>query len=105
MFFVEDANFLTDGHKEYIESVRKADFPYFYQQSTVAPFRSIPFQHMFLTHVLIPRPDMRVGDEIYSSVYAKGFEDMLTTFCDKNKVEYNETLRASINLTFNNLIF
>jgi hypothetical protein len=53
-------------------------------------------------HTLIFRPEDRVNNQIYNSVHAEVFEDMLITFCNKNQVEYNETLRGSINLTFNN---
>ena len=97
MFFIEDSNFLTDQHKECIEHIRKDDFPYFYQSDCVEDDENI-----FLSHVLILRPEERINNQIYNSEFSEVFEDMLITFCNKNQVEHNETLRASINLTFNN---
>ena len=101
MFFIEDSDFLTDEHKQAIEAVRTVDFPYFYQPSFETSYYK-PFEHVLLGHSLIFRPDERIDNKVYNSSYAEIFEDMLITFCNKNKVEYKETLRAAINLTFNN---
>ena len=97
MFFIEDSDFLTDEHKESIEHTRKNNFPYFYQSDCVEDDENI-----FLSHVLILRPEERIKNQIYNSELSEVFEDMLITFCNKNKVEYNETLRGAINLTVNN---
>ena len=101
MFFIEDSDFLTNEHKQVIEAVRTVDFPYFYQPSFETAYYK-PFEHVLLGHSLIFRPDERIDNKVYNSSYAAIFEDMLITFCNKNKVEYNETLRGAINLTFNN---
>ena len=99
MFFIEDSDFLTDEHKQSIEAVRTVGFPYFYQPTDNY---YEPFEHIFLGHTLIFRPEDRINNKVYNSSYAEIFENMLITFCNKNKVEYNETLRGAINLTFNN---
>ena len=101
MFFIEDSDFLTDEHKQAIEAVRTDDFPYFYQPSFETAYYE-PFTHVLLCHILILRQEERKNNQVYNSVFSKIFEDMLVTFCNKNQVEHNETLRVSINLTFNN---
>ena len=101
MFFIEDSDFLTDEHKQAIEAVRTDDFPYFYQPSFETAYYE-PFTHVLLCHILILRQEERKNNQVYNSVFSKIFEDMLVTFCNKNQVEHNETLRGAINLTFNN---
>ena len=96
MFLIEDSDFLTDAHKEYIKNVYKDDFPYFYQNNCVRDDGNI-----FLAHTLVLRPEERKNNQVYNSDFSEIFEDMLTTFCDKHQVTYSELLRASINLTFN----
>ena len=100
MFFIEDSDFLTDEHKKSIEVVRTGNFSYFIQKTH--PDTVLSVEGIFLCHVLIFRPEQRIDNQIYNSDFAEVFEDMLITFCNKNKVEHNETLRAAINLTFNN---
>ncbi len=105
MFLIEDNNFLTDEHKQIIEGVQRADgIPYFYQQS-FEPLFYENFTHTLLCHVLIYRPEQQAevrAKNYYNSDYAKIFEDMLFTFCNKNQIICTEIIRAAINLTYNN---
>ncbi len=105
MFFIEDNDFLTDEHKEVIELTQRSEgISYFYQRS-FEPLFYKDLTHTLLCHVLFCRPEQK--DEMgvrsyYNSDYAKVFEDMLFTFCNRNQITCTEVIRGAINLTYNN---
>ena len=98
-FYIEDNNFLTLEQKKTINNVVLSDnFPFYYNQN------ALPYDKLgYFVHNILIRPELRKENEsgINSSFY-NFFEDLFKTFCNKNKINYNEILRMSVNLTFNN---
>ena len=105
MFFIEDNDFLTDEHKEVIELTQRSEgISYFYQRS-FEPLFYKDLTHTLLCHILFYRPEQKDAMGVrsyYNSDYAKVFEDMLFTFCNRNQITCTEVIRGAINLTYNN---
>jgi len=96
--YIEDRNFLTKEHKDYINNVVLQDaFPFYWNDR-----QTIEDNLPFLSHTLYNRPEaIEKGLPAINSPHYEIFFDMLQCFLKKNKIKFNKILRASVNLTFN----
>ena len=111
MFFVEDKNFLNQKHIDFVETqINKSLFPFYYQpyvteEQALESFLKNGNDYKVepaLAHTLLVRKEHRGPMDGPNSSSYDIFNDMLMTFCEKNSIEYKETLRAAVNLTFPN---
>jgi len=95
---VEDKNFLTKEQKDFISKIiLSSNFPYY------ANFTTVPGKdnNTHFNHVVIRRPEERKENEpLFNSPYANEFIDIFKSFIVKNKINTEEILRCSVNLTF-----
>ena len=95
---IEDSNFLTSNQKDFIHNIVCGNnFPFYLQNESVrGDSKSL------LTHNIILRPEDRGEEYLNSTFHTNDFIDILKTFCIKHFIPFNEILRLSVNLTFNN---
>ena len=97
MKIIVDENFLSEKNKKFIEeTVLSNNFP-FYLNNKTTRFDD----NKFFSHVIIKRPEERKENEsLFNSPYANEFIDIFKSFIVKNKINTEEILRGSVNLTF-----
>jgi len=95
MNLIEDNNFLSNTHKQYIEKeILGEEFPYYYTQA-------FDDGYPFLCHTILQRPEMRNHNNFNSQKHSEFFIDIFKTFCNKNNIKYSSLFRVAVNLTFN----
>lgn len=97
---VEDKNFITEEHKNWIENfVLSNHFPYFLMMDSCENDGN-----KFLGHFLKRRPEETPeGEDSINSPHFESFVHIFKTFIVKNNIECKEILRAAVNLTFNTM--
>lgn len=95
---VEDKNFLTQEQKDFISKIiLSSDFPYYLNVSTIKDVDS----NSHLNHVVLKRPEERSKEEpLFNSAYADSIIEIFKSFIIKNRINCEELLRCSINLTY-----
>jgi len=90
MFYTEDSNFLTDQHKQDLDKIfTDQNFPFYFAGQTISDYDGV---HHFIHHFM--NPAMKQPSPYYPLA-----EDILKTFCVKNKIAATQLLRAAINVT------
>lgn len=97
MDLIEDKDFLTQEQKNFIENILLSNnFPFYINYSAVEGDGN-----KFFSHCLLRRPEERIkGQPLFNSSYAEQIVDIFKTFIIKNKINCEEMLRCSVNLTF-----
>jgi hypothetical protein len=94
---IEDKNFLSKDNIDFIESyIFSNNFPLYMQNSSV---KNDNIKSM--THIVLPRIEERNNYNETHPFY-ENFVSILSNFCSKNKINYNELLRIAVNFTYNN---
>jgi len=97
----KDNNFLSKDQKFFIENkIFNNTFPFFLNNKSVVGKKTI--NKPSFSHVILRRPEERVGNEYYNSPDGDFYLGILKSFCKKHNIRINEVLRICINLTFNN---
>jgi len=103
MFLIEDKNFLNKEQKNHIENVIMGNnFPWYINNTITRDYKNFSTNIKFLSHCILKRREEREPGEVYNSNESEFALSVLNSFCKKNKIEVNEVLRISINLTYNN---
>jgi hypothetical protein len=91
-------NFLSDKQKIFIEEILLGNnFPYFVNKNSVSKDGIV-----FLSHILLRRPESRSNENEVNSVYYESIVEIINSFLNKNKLRADKFLRICLNLTFNN---
>lgn len=99
MYFKESNDFLTSENKKFInEKILGNEFPYF-KNPTLATASD---KSVFLTHVLLIRPEKRPTKEHINSIYYLDCLEIVKSFFKKFKIKHKEILRLCVNYTYNN---
>ena len=98
MFYKESKNFLTKENINYIENVIFGDyFPYYLSKKS-----TINDNYKVMLHTILMRPEESPSNGRINSPHYNDMFSIVKSFFDKFKIKYNEILRMSINLSFNN---
>ena len=99
MFYRESKNFLSSESKTFINKVvLHYSFPYFHQYTD----NSKRHKRLFLSHIILRRPEQRKPDEGWNSDHHESFIQIVKEFTVQHKIEVKEFLRMCVNFTFNN---
>ena len=100
MKIIEDNNFLNLKQKKFIDkTILSNKFPYFLNTHAVRGDNN-----SFFCHTVIKRPEERKKDEsLYNSNFADEFLEIFKSFIINNKINCEELLRCSVNLTYQTL--
>jgi hypothetical protein len=99
MYFKESNDFLTIENKKFINEKILSNFFPFYRNFTLTSSKD---KNIFLSHVLLVRPEERINKNHINSSYFLETLKIILSFLDKFEIKHKEILRMSINYTYNN---